>query len=921
MKKLLLFLFISTVGFSQSVYKGNISEGGISLPGATICVANTKRCVTSDLDGNYSIEVIIGDVLTISFIGMKPKSFKITTLLLQQNGEKVNRIISSDYADNIKKSKDSAQATKPSGRFEFNLLNGLGNDDVMKIVRNEDGLYRLKKKAEYNKISFEMSQEFTYSNPIRLPKYQTTYAQGRSINGETVYQSPETNEIFSWGPNVNSLVYSGNKSEYYPQGAIVNKYFGNDNYLQLYDPNTFFQNPTDNKFSFASLIESPKGNFLKINFIYKTGAISIPMSRNNEVTTSLKYFRNVSKNSNIEALFSYNDFENNLTNSNFGINKIVFANAITPIHFNNNFSSTLSNGLQRSFSVTENNPYYLIDKNLDKNKSKTISSNFNYKYKENKNSNEISAIFQFSEIANTNGQNFYFAGINAPNFNERIEKYKIFSASDVFRRELNSDKFIETKIGFRYQDRRLERNYFSGYTTANDFPDNILSQSKLDISQQRVEGFYNLNGGYNFPYFFDNYEELILKANTGLIHSSTAKEKLLPNFGASAELRNLFDRKINFNVSYAYSLTEPSLQNNNLNFNSLQYQLKQFIQLQNNLELITPKQGIATKEDIINLGLVYKIDYKWNFNINYYSKKVANLYVPIFDLNSVKWSPEVNYKQNGIEAEIEKANYYYHNLSYGFNVNFTYYKNEVTSLNGNQSRIPFAGFSDVNKNYIVGQPLGVIVGNGYLRDANQNVIIDQDGFPFEDTKPKILGNPNPDFVVGFYNTVRYKDFSFNISFDWSQGGEIWNGTQQTLNYYGKSEITEKQRNTTNYVFDGVTESGLANTKSVSFYDPNLPVEQNRWTRYGVDGVAEDAIESATYFRLNSINLSYTKQTGYLDNKLFVTISLFMNNVFILSKNKSAFTSNSMFNSAETSGLDYFNSPMMRSFGSSLTIKF
>ena len=386
-------------------------------------------------------------------------------------------------------------------------------------------------------------------------------------------------------------------------------------------------------------------------------------------------------------------------------------------------------------------------------------------------------------------------------------------------------------------------------------------------------------------------------------------------------MRKIFDTPIFFTISYGLTQTEPSLQNNNLNFNSLQYQTIQFNQLKNNLELLTPNNAIATKEGITNLLVMYRFNYMWNINLNYYFKKVQNLYTPLFNANAVVWSPDVNYKQNGFEFEIEKMRYGNRHFDYSFNLNFTYYKNEVTSLNNNQTRLPFAGFADVSKNYIVGQPLGVIVGNGYLRDQNQNVIIDNDGFPMVDPQQKILGNPNPDFVVGFYNTFKYQDFSLSLSFDWSQGGQLWNGTQQTLNYYGKSALTEEQRNVTNYVFNGVTPSGSANTKPVSFYDSNLPVEQNRWVRYGVAGVTEDAIEDASYFRLNSINLAYSSPNGIFRDKLKFTIAIFMNNAFVVTKSKSAFGNNSMFNSTDTAGLDYFNSPMMKSFGSSLTIKF
>jgi len=920
MKKLLLLLFISTVGFSQTIYRGNVSENGQPIPGVSVCVINTSRCTATDWDGNYAIEVRTGDQLRLSYIGMKTKIIRITNNTLLENDNRVHPIISQDYVNKLKKSGDTVVPSQSSGIYEFDLQYNIENQNLMKIARDNSGFYHLKSIDEYYKLAFEVNQDFVFSTPIRLPKYQKNYAQGRSNNGVLVYQSPETNEIFSWGPNVNSLEYSGNPTAYYPQGNIVNKGAGNGNPLQIYNPNDFFQKTQDNKLSFNTQIESPKGNSLKINFGYKTGNIVIPSSRNNEITTSLKYFRNVSRNGKIDALLSYNDFENNMSNSNFGVNKIIFSNAVTPIHFDNQFTSTLSNGLQRSYSVNENNPYYFIQHNLDKNKSKTLSFNFNHIHSGFDN-NTVNANFQSSEIRNTNGQGFYFAGINAPNFDKRFEGFKSLSVSDIYKHNFGYQRYIESKIDFRFQQRDLQRSYFSGFTLPTDFPDNSALQTNLDVLQKRFEMFYSLNGSYVFQNFPMHYAEVVLKANTNLNYSSTVKNDFLFNYFASAEVRRIFDKPIFFTISYGFAQTEPSLQNNNLNFNSLQYQTSQFNQIKNNLELLTPKNAVATQEGLTNLLLIYRFDYMWNVNLNYYFKSVQNLYAPVFNASAVVWSPDVNYKQNGVEFEIEKIRYGNRHFDYSFNLNFTYYKNEVTSLNHNQNRLPFAGFADVNKNYIVGQPLGVIVGNGYARDQNQNLIIDDDGFPMVAPQPKVLGDPNPDFVVGFFNTFQYEDFSLSLSFDWSQGGELWNGTQQTLNYYGKSALSGDQRNVTNYVFDGVTQSGSANTKAVSFYDNNLPVEQNRWVRYGIAGVTEDAIEDATYFRLNSINLAYSSPYAIFRDKIKFTIAVFMNNAFVVTKSKSAFSNNSMFNSGDTSGLDYFNSPMMKSFGSSLTIKF
>ncbi|SFC83885.1 carboxypeptidase-like regulatory domain-containing protein [Flavobacterium phragmitis] len=921
MKKLLLLLLITTASFSQTIYRGNINENGMPIPGATICVLGTSRCTQSDFDGNYVIEATSGEQLQISMVGMKNKIIRVGNSNLTKNDGRVVQIISSDYLEKLKKPSDSVKKSKSSGYFDLNLLPNLERQEIVKIIRQPDGFYKTKNKYQLHKAAFEINQEYIVSTPFRLPRYQQFFAQGRSLNGELTYQSPETNEIFSWGPNVNTLQYSQNSSQYYPQGDIVNRFSATAAPLTRYNPNNFYQDGEESKTVFNAQIESPKGNYLKVNFAYKTGNIVVPDTRNNEISTSLKYFRNTSENSKIEGSLSFNNFENNFSNANFGMNKVFFANSVTPVHFDNKWASALENGQQRSYAATENNPYFLIHNNLDTNKSKTYSFNFNHVYSKNKISNTFNTVFQSSEIKNTNGQSFYAAGITEPNFNKRTEDFKSASVSDIYKYTFSYRAFIESKVDFRFQKRALARHYFSGYSTINNFPYQSDIQSIMDISQQRFEVLTNINGSYIFRDIFSYYDELVLKASSNLNYSSTVKSNFLPGYFVSAELNRLFNDKLSIKIGHGHTENEPLLQNNNLNFNSLFYQVNEFKQLQNNHELITQKNAVATTEDMSSIDLNFRLNYRWNLSFNYYHKKIENLYVPVLFSNTAEWSPEVNYKQSGIEFGVDRNIYSGKSFTYGFNLNFTYYRNKVTALENSQTRIPFAGFADVNKNYIVGQPLGVIVGSSYLRDANQNMIIDADGFPIKNPEPQILGDPNPDFVVGFSNTVRYKRFTFDFVFDWSQGGKIWNGTQQTLNYYGKSDLTGEQRYVANYIFDGVTAAGAVNAKAVSFYDVNLPVEQNRWARYGIDGVAEDAIEDATYLRLSTISLSYSKDFRDYNDICSFKISLFVNNAFVIAKSKSAFGNNSMFSSIETNGLDYFNSPMMRSFGTSLTIKF
>lgn len=67
----LLGILMVQVGFAQQkTITGIITdETGLPLPGATVVIENTTRGVSSDFDGNFSINAESGEVLVISFVG------------------------------------------------------------------------------------------------------------------------------------------------------------------------------------------------------------------------------------------------------------------------------------------------------------------------------------------------------------------------------------------------------------------------------------------------------------------------------------------------------------------------------------------------------------------------------------------------------------------------------------------------------------------------------------------------------------------------------------------------------------------------------------------------------------------------------------------------------------------------------------
>ncbi|MEZ4948826.1 MAG: TonB-dependent receptor [Saprospiraceae bacterium] len=100
-------------------------------------------------------------------------------------------------------------------------------------------------------------------------------------------------------------------------------------------------------------------------------------------------------------------------------------------------------------------------------------------------------------------------------------------------------------------------------------------------------------------------------------------------------------------------------------------------------------------------------------------------------------------------------------------INFTLNRNKVKRLADGVDRYVLAS----NRVTLIaeeGQPLGNMYGTGF-KEYNGEIIFNK-GLPQEDSELRLLGNYNPDFMVGFTNQFSYKGFSVKVLFDWRQGG-------------------------------------------------------------------------------------------------------------------------------------------------------
>ena len=107
-----LMLLLVSAGVMAQTVNGTVSSEDGPLPGATVQVQGTDRGVSTDFDGNFSIEAGADDVLVVSFVGFASQSVavagqdQITVTLMADN--ELEEVVITGYGTQTKKEVTSA---------------------------------------------------------------------------------------------------------------------------------------------------------------------------------------------------------------------------------------------------------------------------------------------------------------------------------------------------------------------------------------------------------------------------------------------------------------------------------------------------------------------------------------------------------------------------------------------------------------------------------------------------------------------------------------------------------------------------------------------------------------------------------------------------------------------------------------------
>jgi TonB-linked SusC/RagA family outer membrane protein len=297
-------------------------------------------------------------------------------------------------------------------------------------------------------------------------------------------------------------------------------------------------------------------------------------------------------------------------------------------------------------------------------------------------------------------------------------------------------------------------------------------------------------------------------------------------------------------------------------------------------------------------------------------------------------------QNTGIEIVLNVTPVKTESFRWDMQFNFTRNKNMVLELAPGVETVFMGGFSGASVQNVAGEQFGQIHGGTWLRDDAGNIVVESDtnsfyyGYPMESGESDVIGNPNPDFMLGWTNNFSFKGLSLTVLFDVRSGGDIWNGTVGAMTYFGTTKATGDNRGTTT-VFEGVKgtldadgqlllqdENGNTGTFT---NDVNAELNEDWYTFNGggFGNVDEGFVQDGSWIRLREVTLGYTLPARIFENTPIsgLNVGLSGRNLWLSTSYEGIDPETNLMGSFNAQGLDYFNMPNTRSYSVRLGITF
>ncbi|WP_188654198.1 SusC/RagA family TonB-linked outer membrane protein [Yeosuana aromativorans] len=347
------------------------------------------------------------------------------------------------------------------------------------------------------------------------------------------------------------------------------------------------------------------------------------------------------------------------------------------------------------------------------------------------------------------------------------------------------------------------------------------------------------------------------------------------------------------------------------------------------------------------------VDKRVGFDITYYSTQNKNQITRVPVTRSTGYASVLlnagTIENKGWEVQFHATPLKLNNFQWDLTLNWDKNKNKVVSLAPGIETLELASSlqGGISINAAVGQPYGIIRGRDWVYyDSNGNGVTDKSerydanrvisssGRPMRtSTSNENIGDVNPDWKAGVYNSFTYKNFNLSFLIDIQKGGDVFS----LDTYYGfgtglydftaaDNDLGNPLRdpivgtpgnyaaNSGGYLWEGVQADGTPNNVRRSMTYPGefgyaLPSAAHVW--------------DAGYVKLREVSLAYSFDKKILDKTPFTnaTLSLIGRNLWIIHKNIPYADPEAGLSAGNIQGYQSGSYPSVKEVGASLKLQF
>ena len=313
-------------------------------------------------------------------------------------------------------------------------------------------------------------------------------------------------------------------------------------------------------------------------------------------------------------------------------------------------------------------------------------------------------------------------------------------------------------------------------------------------------------------------------------------------------------------------------------------------------------------------------------------------------------------RNQGLEVLITAKPIVRKKFSWNTIFNFTRNQSLVVSLTDGLDNFQLGEQWGVTIEARPGRPYGDIVGISIARDAEGRPLMAADG-SFVKGDREVLGNVNPDFLLGVTNQFNYGAWKLGFLVDIKKGGDLYSASNmyahgysgtvvQTLEgreeWYASEEARENAGaaapyfNNGNYIVEwqptggyqvsGVYAEGtILNGEDVSGQEVSTYLNpESYWSQFSNwgDELHEPHIYDASYVKLRELSLGYTFSTDKLKKFKIqsMSVSLVGRNLWLIYSGVPNIDPEAAYNNGNGQGIEYGTFPITRSIGFNLQVK-